>query len=84
MVEQIDEERFAKIDKSVFETADCDTNRVIKELDEATNYISMKQIIAEAADSDSSLEKTMFKVRTNSSNYSSEEAKGFECRYLED
>ena len=63
MAQKIDEERFAKIDKSMFVATNADTGLVIKKLQKSNQYISMQEIITQVTRDNVSLKKQLFKIR---------------------
>ena len=57
MAMKINEKRFAKIDKSMFEASTVDTGIVINNLQNANNYISMREIISQVTHDNLRFEK---------------------------
>ena len=73
MAMKINEKRFAKIDKSMFEASIVDTGIAINNLQNANNYISMREIISQATHENLRFDKNLFKLRSQPSNSSAQE-----------
>jgi len=61
---------FAKIDEDLFRLKTIiDSNAVIQKLQDSNDYVSIQQIIKHATDNDFPETKTMFKLKTNESQF---------------